>query len=119
MLGRRRADTVVGGGDAHVLEPWRETSRETTRGVADEVPWVEIGAHLGPMESSSRREPCLVIVDSHRYPSWSRSKVQSILCVVYETLVRDRLEPSTLPRFGSRGDLIVGEIKASDPLGSL
>jgi DNA-binding GntR family transcriptional regulator len=38
-------------------------------------------------------------------------KVQSILCVVYDMMVQDRLEASMQPRFGSRGDLIANEIK--------
>jgi len=38
-------------------------------------------------------------------------KVQSTLCVVYDTMVQARPEANMQSRFSSRGDLIANEIK--------
>ena len=37
--------------------------------------------------------------------------IQSTLCVVYDTMVQSELDAGMQPRFGSRGDVIVNEIK--------
>ena len=110
MLGCRRPHAVVSSGDAHVLESGRDEPRDD-EGISDEIPWVQVGADLRRPDGGAAPGSLRAISASHQYPLCSPMKVQSILCVVYDMMVQDRLEASMQPRFGSRGDLIANEIK--------